>query len=110
MRKTIGMILALFIIIVAIQAQGPQQQNQMSVEDVQRALSLVEKPKPAPDNVKAGLEVISATDTMAMLSYIASDWMKGRDTGDDGFLMAYSLGPRGDRRFRDNPGGGQRRN
>lgn len=88
MRKIIGMILALFIIIVAIQAQGPQQQNQMSVEDVQRALSLVEKPKPAPDNVKAGLEAISATDTMAMLSYIASDWMKGRDTGDDGFAMA----------------------
>ena len=88
MRKIIGMILTLFIIIVAIQAQGPQQQNQMSVEDVQRALSLVEKPKPAPDNVKAGLEAISATDTMAMLSYIASDWMKGRDTGDDGFAMA----------------------
>lgn len=88
MKKIIGMILALFIIIVAIQAQGPQQQNQMSVEDVQRALSLVEKPKPAPDNVKAGLEAISATDTMAMLSYIASDWMKGRDTGDDGFAMA----------------------
>ena len=88
MSKKIGVILALFVIIVALQAQGPQQQNQMSVEDVQRALSFVEKPKPAPDNVKAGLEAISATETVAMLSYIASDWMKGRDTGDDGFAMA----------------------
>lgn len=89
MNKKIGMILLLFVIIMAIQIQGPaQQQNQMTVEEVQRALSLVDKPKPAPDNVKAGLEAISATDTMAMLSYIASDWMKGRDTGDDGFLIA----------------------
>lgn len=89
MRKKIGLILLLFVISAAIQAQGPaQQQNQMTAEEVQRVLSLVEKPKPAPDNVKAGFEAISATDTMAMLSYIASDWMKGRDTGDDGFLMA----------------------
>ena len=82
-------ILILFVIIVALQAQGPsQQQSQMTAEDVQRALSLVEKPKPAPDNVRAGLEAISATESVAMLSYIASDWMKGRDTGDDGFAMA----------------------
>ena len=89
MKKKIGMILLLFVIIMAIQIQGPaQQQNQMTAEEVQRVLSLVENPKPAPDNVKAGFEAISATDTMAMLSYIASDWMKGRDTGDDGFLIA----------------------
>ena len=89
MKKNIGVILVLFIIIVAIQAQGPaQQQTQMTVEEVQRALSLVEKPRPAPDNVRPGFEAISATDTLAMLSYIASDWMKGRDTGDDGFAMA----------------------
>ncbi|MCJ7580502.1 MAG: M20/M25/M40 family metallo-hydrolase [Candidatus Aminicenantes bacterium] len=88
MSKKIGVILALFIMIVALQAQGPQQQNQMSAEDVQKALSLVDKPKPAPDNVKAGFEAISATETVAMLAYISSDWMKGRDTGDDGFLMA----------------------
>jgi Zn-dependent M28 family amino/carboxypeptidase len=89
MKKKIRVILVLFVIIVALQAQGPaQQQSQMTAEEVQRALSLVEKPKPAPDNVKAGFETISATDTLAMLSYISSDWMKGRDTGDDGFLMA----------------------
>ena len=89
MRKCFGLILVLFVIFAAIQAQGPgQQQNQMTAEEVQRALSLVEKPKPAPDNVKTGLEAISATDTVAMLSYISSDWMKGRDTGDNGFAMA----------------------
>lgn len=89
MNKKIGMILLLFVIIMTLQTQGPaQQQNQMTAEEVQRVLSLVENPKPAPDNVKVGFEAISATDTMAMLSYIASDWMKGRDTGDNGFAMA----------------------
>lgn len=88
MSKKISMILAIFVIIVAVQAQGPQQQNQMTVEEVQKALSLVENPKPAPDNVKTGFAAISAKESIAMLSYIASDWMKGRDTGDDGFLMA----------------------
>jgi len=89
MKKRISGILVLFVIIVALQAQGPsQQQSQMTAEDVQRALSLVEKPKPAPDNVKTGLEAITATESVAMLSYIASDWMKGRDTGDEGYAMA----------------------
>ncbi len=89
MNKKIGMVLLLFVFIMALQTQGPaQQQDQMTPEEVQRVLSLVENPKPAPDNVRVGFEAISATDTMAMLSYIASDWMKGRDTGDDGFLMA----------------------
>jgi len=89
MRKKIGTLLSFFVIIVALQAQGPpQQQSQMAAEEVKRALSLVEKPKPAPDNVKAGLEAITATDSMAMLTYIASDWTKGRDTGDDGFALA----------------------
>ena len=82
MKKKFGVILVLFVIIVALQAQGPaQQQSQMTVEEVQRALSLVEKPKPAPDNVRPGFEAISATDTLAMLSYIASDWMKARSLG-----------------------------
>ncbi|MCJ7681226.1 MAG: hypothetical protein MUP70_10910, partial [Candidatus Aminicenantes bacterium] len=121
MRKKIGLILALFVIVVVFQAQGPaQQQSQMTVEQVQRALNLVEKPKPAPDNVKIGLEAISATESTAMLSYIASDWMKGRDTGDEGFAMAadyvvslfkmWGIKPGGDQpaargRMRRTPGG-----
>jgi len=89
MRKKFCMILSFFVIIVVLRAQGPpQQQSQMTAEEVKRALSLVEKPKPAPDNVKVGLEAITASDSMAMLTYIASDWTKGRDTGDDGFALA----------------------
>ncbi len=88
MRKKLSLILALFVIIVALGAQGPPQQTQMTVEEVQKALSLVEKPKPAPENVRVGLEAITATDSVAMLSFIASDWTKGRDTGDDGYALA----------------------
>jgi len=50
MRKKFCMILSFFVIIVVLRAQGPpQQQSQMTAEEVKRALSLVEKPKPAVD-------------------------------------------------------------
>jgi len=46
MKKYFGVILVLFVFVVALQSQGPgQQQNQMTAEEVQRALSLVEKSK-----------------------------------------------------------------
>ncbi len=88
MRKRICLILGLFVVIAALAAQGPPQQTQMTSEEVERALCLVEKSKPAPENVRVGLEAITAKDSLAMLSYIASDWTKGRDTGDDGFAIA----------------------
>ncbi len=68
-------------------AQMPPQQ-QMKPEEVKRALNLVSKPEPVPEKYKAGFESITARDTLAMLNYLASDWMEGRDTGSRGYAMA----------------------
>jgi len=60
----------------------------MKLEDVQKALSLVDKPQPAPDKFKPGLEAITAEDTLAMLTYIASDLLEGRETATRGYALA----------------------
>jgi hypothetical protein len=87
MRKHILIALFVFALIFSLQAQMPPQQ-QMKLEDVQKALSLVDKAQPAPDKYKAGLEAITAKDSIAMLTFIASDWMEGRETATRGFTMA----------------------
>jgi hypothetical protein len=87
MRKHILIALFVFALIFSLQAQMPPQQ-QMKLEDVQKALSLVDKPLPAPDKYRAGLETITAKDSIAMLTFVASDWMEGRETGTRGFTIA----------------------
>jgi len=87
MRKNILIALFVFFLIFSLQAQMPQQQ-QMKLEDVQKALNLVDKPQPAPDKYKAGLESITAKDSIAMLTFVASDWMEGRETGTRGYAIA----------------------
>ncbi len=87
MRKNILIALFVFFLIFSLQAQMPQQQ-QMKLEDVRKALNLVDKPQPAPDKYKAGLESITAKDSIAMLTFVASDWMEGRETGTRGYAIA----------------------
>ena len=87
MRKHILIALFVFALIFSLRAQMPPQQ-QMKLEDVQKALNLVDKPQPAPDKYKAGLEAITAKETLAMLTFMSSDWMEGRETGTRGYTMA----------------------
>lgn len=68
-------------------AQMPPQQP-LKLADVQKALCLVEKPEPVPQKYKAGFDAITPRETMAMLAYIASDGMEGRDTGSRGYALA----------------------
>ncbi len=81
---------AMFVIValLSLQAQEPPQQQKLKLEDVQKALSLVDKAQPAPDKYKAGLDVINAKDTLAMLSFMASDLTEGRETGTRGYQVA----------------------
>jgi len=81
---------AMFIIValLSLQAQEPPQQQKLKLEDVQKALCLVDKAQAAPDKYKAGLEAITAKDTMAMLTFVASDVMEGRETGTQGYQIA----------------------
>jgi len=87
MRKNVLAIVLVFAALISLRAQAPQQ-PQMKLEDVQKALSLVDKPQPAPDKYKAGLEAITAKDSLAMLTYIASDLMEGRETATRGYALA----------------------
>jgi Peptidase family M28 len=88
MKKNVLAAILVFALIIGLRAQGPPPQQQMKLEDVQKALSLVDKAQPAPDKFKAGLEAITAKDTLAMLTYISSDLMEGRETGTRGFAQA----------------------
>lgn len=87
MKKHVWTVVLVFGLILGLRAQGPQA-PQMKLEDVQKALSLVDKPQPAPDKFKAGLEAITAKDSIAMLTYIASDLLEGRETATRGYALA----------------------
>ncbi len=88
MKKNVLAVVLVFAMIIGLRAQGPAPQQQMKLEDVQKALSLVDKTQPAPDKFKAGLEAITAKDTLAMLTYIASDLLEGRETATRGYALA----------------------
>jgi len=88
MTKRLAPALLAFALVFTLGAQQPPQQPQMKLEDVQKALSLVDKPQPIPDKYKAGFEAINAKDTIAMLTFLASDWTEGRDTGSKGYMLA----------------------
>jgi hypothetical protein len=87
MKKNVLAVVLVFAALISLRAQAPQQ-AQMKPEDVQKALCLVDKPVPAPDKYKAGLEAITANETIAMLTYVASDLLEGRDTASRGYALA----------------------
>jgi len=87
MKKHVLAVVLVFAALISLRAQAPQQ-PQMKLEDVQKALSLVDKPQPAPDKFQPGLAAITAKETLAMLTYVASDLLEGRDTASRGFDLA----------------------
>lgn len=90
MKKRLLPVIFLVLVLTAFSsllAQMPPQQ-QMKPEEVKRALHLVSKTEPVPEKYKVGFESITPKDTLAMLNYLASDWMEGRETGSRGYAMA----------------------
>ena len=69
---------------VSAQAPAPAAKP----DDRAKNLDLVEKTVPVPETFKAGFDMISAKDSLAMLTFIASDLMEGRETGTRGFQTA----------------------
>jgi len=88
MKKHAFTALLTFALVFSLSAQQPPQQPQMKLEDVQKALSLVDKPQPVPDRYKTGFDAINAKDTISMLTFISSDWTEGRETGTRGYMIA----------------------
>jgi Zn-dependent M28 family amino/carboxypeptidase len=74
------------VVSLSLHAQAPAPQRTLA--DVQKALSLVEKPEPVPAKYRTGFDAITARENMAMLTFISSDWMEGRDTASQGYALA----------------------
>jgi len=89
MKKPQLTILIVFCLVFGLSAQAPSQQAQQpKPEDIQKNLVQVEKTQPVQDKLKAGFESITAKDSVAMLTYIASDLLEGRDTATRGYQLA----------------------
>ncbi|HOW86411.1 MAG TPA: M20/M25/M40 family metallo-hydrolase [Candidatus Aminicenantes bacterium] len=88
MKKHVWTVVLVFALIIGLRAQGPPPQQPMKPEEVRKALCLVDKTQPAPEKFKAGLEAITPKETIAMLTYIASDLLEGRETGTRGYALA----------------------
>ena len=87
MKKHAFTALLAFVLVFSLSAQQAPQQPQMKLEDVQKALSLVDKPQPVPDKYKAGFDAINAKDTMAMLTFSRPIGWKGRETATKGYAL-----------------------
>jgi hypothetical protein len=87
MKKPVLAVLLAAVLTLSISAQVPPQ-PQPKPEDLAKNLVLVEKPQPVPDIMKAGFESITAKDSIAMLGYLASDLLEGRETGTRGYQLA----------------------
>lgn len=89
MKKSVLSIFFVVFLAFALGAQTPAPQPQTSKpEDIQKNLVLVDKPQTAPDKMNAGFETITAKDSIAMLTYLASDLMEGRETATRGYQLA----------------------
>lgn len=101
--------LSLGLLAVFLGVATPQQtgQPQAKPEDLLKNLVLVEKVAEAPAKMKVGFESITAKDSLAMLSYLSSDLLEGRETGTRGYQLAaeyvaslfslWNIQPAGDR-------------
>lgn len=81
-------LLIIFLAFILGAQTPPPQAQQPKPEDIQKNLHLVEKPLPVPEKVKIGFESITAKDSLAMLSYLSSDLMEGRETATRGYQLA----------------------
>jgi len=88
MKKYVLSALLIVFLAFVLGAQTPPPPQQPKPEDIQKNLHLVEKTQPAPEKMKIGFESITAKDSLAMLSYLSSDLMEGRETATRGYQLA----------------------
>jgi hypothetical protein len=88
MKKSVLSLLLVFFLVLTLGAQAPQQAQQTKPEDVFKNLVLVEKPLAVSEKVKMGFESITAKDSLALLSYLSSDLLEGRETATRGYDLA----------------------
>ena len=84
MRKPVFAILLTLALVFMVGAQAPQRK----AEDVEKNLVLVDKPQAAPEEMRIGLETITADSAVGMLAFLSSDMLEGRDTATRGYMLA----------------------
>ena len=90
MKKTALFVLILAALILTVSAQVAPPQA--APDDGSKNLVLVASPAAPPEAFKAGFQTISARDSLALLTFIASDLTEGRETGTRGFQIAAEYG------------------
>ena len=85
MKKALPSVLMILVMAFAL---GAQQPSAPKPEDVMKNMVLVNKTEPVPEKMKPGFESITARDSLALLSYISSDLMEGRETATRGIQLA----------------------
>ena len=89
MKKIILIFIVITLAFLMIGAQAPPAQTPPAKpEDIAKNIVRVEKPETIPEPMKTGFETIGAKDSLAMLSFLASDLLEGRETGTKGFQLA----------------------
>ena len=86
MKKSALLVLIVTFATLGVSAQVPAPAAKP--DDGAKNLALVEKTVPVPETFKTGFDTISAKDSLAMLTFIASDLLEGRETGTRGFQAA----------------------
>jgi len=90
MKKPALFILILSALLLSVSAQVAPPAAKP--DDGSKNLVLVDKPAMPPEAFKAGFQTISARDSLALLTFIASDLTEGRETGTRGFQIAAEYG------------------
>ncbi len=87
---TVFIAVALVLSVAAQTAPAPSAAagSQAKAEDFTKLLVKVAQPEVPPADIKAGFDTISAKSSLAMLTFIASDLLEGREAGTRGYQLA----------------------
>ena len=88
MRRSAAWSAAFPIILSAVFARGVSQTPRPTDKANENVLVRVEKPMAAPEPCRLGFSTITGRDSRALLSYLSSDLLEGRETGTRGYRLA----------------------
>jgi hypothetical protein len=86
LKRTALFVSIAILLTLGVSAQAPAPAAKP--DDRAKNLDLVEKTAAVPEAFRTGFETISAKDSLAMLAFLASDLLEGRETGTRGFQTA----------------------
>ena len=84
MKKSALSLILVFAMALSASAQAPQPKP----EELMKNVVQVEKTQPVPEKMKTGFDLITAKDSLALLTYISSDLLEGRETATRGAQLA----------------------